>query len=175
MVRRLLSVTGILAVALAIGGCGGKTEEDRAGDILVSGGGARERVSELAQKGVPHLQKLLESTSARTRLVAISALGELKGDKEATKLLLGLTESNEPSDAYYALIALAHQGAPEAKAVIEKFFEHSDPYLRQGACCAIKEYGDKALYPLLDQAMDDPDEKVRQTAEAIKARIETGM
>jgi len=171
-VTRLLCAAGMLAVALIIVGCGGKSEEERAGDILVSEGGAKERVSELAQKGLPHLKKLLESTSSRTRLVAISALGELKGNQEATNILVGITKGKEPTDTYFAAIALAHQGASEAKTVIETLFKHNDPYLRQGACCAIGEYGDKALYPLLDEALDDPDPSVRTAAENIMNRFQ---
>jgi len=174
-VKVLANVIAIAFVLAFVGGCGcRKSPEEKAEDILIGKGGAKEHVSELARKGLPHLKKLLESKSSRTRMPAISALGELKGNKEATQILIEMTESETKTDVYFALIALAHQGVPEAKALIEKFFKHENPYFREAACWAIGEYGDKELYPLLDRATRDKDINVRKVPAGVKERYEIG-
>ncbi len=168
------ALTHGIALALAaacVAGCGcGQSSEENAEDILVVHGGSKEMVSELAKKGVPHLRKLLASKSSRTRMTAISALGEIKGDAEATELLIQCSQSETDTDVYFALIALANQGASETKELAETFFKHKNPYFRESACVAIGIYGDKALYPLLDKATHDPVISVQNTAFMVKEK-----
>ena len=171
----LTNVIAIASVLAFVGGCGcGKSSEEKAEDILFDKGGVKSEVSKLAEKGLPHLKGLLASKSSRTRMTAISAVGELKGNQEATQALIKMTESETDTDVYFALIAIAHQGAPEAKALIEKFFEHENPYFREAACCAIGEYGDKELYPLLGKAMRDKAVSVQNAASMVKERYKVG-
>jgi len=170
-VRTAVTIAAIALILAFVGGCGcRKSPEENAEDILLKHSSSKEGISELAKKGVPHLAKLLESESSRTRMVAISALGEIKEDPEATKLLVKATESEHDSDAYFALIALANQGAAETKALIERFLTHENPYFREAACHAIGVYGDKDLYPLLDKAMRDPMPTVGSAASLVKKK-----
>ncbi len=169
--RALVTIVSIALILAFVGGCGcRKSREEKAEDILLKHSSSKEEISELAKKGVSHLAKLLESKSSRTRMAAITALGEIKDNPEATRLLVKATESENDSDVYFALIALANQGAAEAKALIERFFTHENPYFREAACHAIGVYGDKDLYPLLDKAMRDPVPTVGSAASLVKKK-----
>jgi len=170
-VRALVTVVAVALILAFVGGCGcRKSPEEKAEDILLKHSSSKEGISELAKKGVSRLAELLESESSRIRMVAISALGEIKDDPEATKLLVTMTESEHDSDVYFAIIALANQGAAETKALIERFFTHENPYFREAACHAIGVYGDKDLYPLLGKAMRDPIPTVGSAASLVKKK-----
>jgi HEAT repeat protein len=171
-VKALPPVVVALGLALAsvlVCGCG-KSEEESAEDIILKRGASKSEVEKLAAKGVPHLKKLLDSDSQLTRMTAIDALGYLKDDPEATQLLLEQTRSQTPNDQYSALVALAHQGAPQTKELILQFFKDENPYLREAACVAVGVYGDKSLYPLLDRAMRDENLTVQTVAGGIKEK-----
>jgi HEAT repeat protein len=166
------AVAAALTLAMA-GGCGKSTEE-QAKDVVLEHGGAKEAVRKLSEKGVPHLEELLESKSRVTRMAAIDALGYIKDDPKATELLLGMTQSSDDNDVSCAILALARQGVPETKEIIEKYFKHENPSFRAAACVAIGVYGDKQFYPLLDQAMRDPVLPVQNTAGMIKEKYGIG-
>jgi HEAT repeat protein len=131
-------------------------------------------VSKLAEKGLPHLEKLLESKSRVTRMAAIDAMGYLKDDPKATELLIKMTKSSDDNDASCAIVALAHQGAPQTKDLINEFIKHENPAFREAACVAIGVYGDKSLYPLLARASRDPSITVQNTASMIRAKYGIG-
>ena len=132
-------------------------------------------VTEFAKKkGVEGLKPLLKSESANARMAAIIALGTLKGDKEATRVLIELAGGKNVEDAHNAIIAIASQGAPEAREVITKAFESPDVGRREAACVAVYEYRDESLYPLLDAALDDEDESIQLVASRIKDLIRYG-
>lgn len=169
--RAFVTAATVALILAFVGGCGcRKSPEEKAEDILMKEHSSKEAIGELAKRGTPRLAKLLESKSSRTRMPAITALGEIKGDPEATKLLVKATESEDDSDVYFALIALANQGAAEAKALIERFITHENPYFREAACHAIGVYGDKDLYPLLDKAMRDPIPTVGSAASLVRKK-----
>ncbi len=177
-------LAALLALAcLALVGCGGKGEktspDDReALDTLMRGGAGdnKRAIQEFVEKkGLPGLKRLLENDSARARMLALSGLGMLKGNAEATQLLLKSVNGEDTEDAYWAIIALGYQRAPQAKEAIEKAFQGQDARRRAGACIAIKEYGDQSLYPLLDAALGDEDFEVKRTAEKMKIFIARGQ
>lgn len=162
-----LVALALAAASALVCGCG-KSEEEKAEDIVLKRGASKGEVEKLAAKGLPHLKELLDSDSQITRMTAIDALGYLKDNPEATQLLLEQTRSQHPTDQSSALVALAHQGAPQTKDLILQFFKDDDPYLREAACVAIGVYGDKTLYPLLDRAMRDESLTVQTVAGGIK-------
>jgi len=166
----MLRLAGILAAGVAMAlvlGCGGKekTPEVTIEDIAIKYGGRPEVLADWARKAkVAGIKPYLTSQNNPNRITAINALGCLKGNPEATQLLIGIADGPNPQDALFATMALGRQGAPEAKAVIERFFQSPDPALRKAACMAIGVYGDRALYPLLDKAATDDDPAVRMAA-----------
>jgi HEAT repeat protein len=159
----------VLGVALAVAACG-RSEAERddaaAKALLFQEGGFKTGNEKLAkEKGVDGLAKMLQSKSQVTRMAAISALAYFKNDAKATKLLVDiLTAGKDPNDSYFALIALASQGAPQAKEMIEKHFRGDDAYVREAAVQAIGILGDKSLYPLLTKALSDPNPGVSTNA-----------
>ena len=168
------SVHTVLAAALAcllLPACTGSSPEEEAGKIITQKGGSKSEITALSKKGLPHLKKVLESKSSVARMAAISALGELKGDAEATKLLIEITKKQDYNEPYYAVIALGHQGAPEAKDVIVGAYKSPNARLRAAACAATAELGDKSLYPYLNRALYDKDTQVRETARMVKMRF----
>ena len=169
----------LVAVALIVvlaGGCGcGKSPEEEASDILMDKGGAKAEVVELAKKGLPHLKELLKSTSSTTRLAAIQAIGLLKNNQEATQILIDLTTSDDYNEPWAAVLALGVQGSPEAKEIIKQAMASPNARLREGACVAIYEYGDKELYPLLDKALRDKEMAVRNAAAIARERLSAGQ
>ena len=62
----------------------------------------------------------------------------------------------------------------EAKAEIERALGSSQVPLRRDACLAIAEYGDKALYPLLQKASADGERTVRKAAAIAAKRLGNG-
>ncbi len=170
-----------LALAcLLASGCGetkSKSLSDRARKIArTTAGTNKQDIEEFVKEvGLPGLKRLLENDSAEGRMVAITGLGMLKGEREATELLIKFASGDDPDDAYWAIIALGHQGAPEAKEQIEKLMKSGVPRVRVGACLAIKEYGDESLYPLLDAAENDEDPMVQRAAQKAKLLIKEGQ
>jgi len=157
-------LSGLLAC-----GCGGRgDDESKIPEATSWPNEDKLEVAKLAKKGLAHLKPLLKSKKTKVRMVAISALGEIRDNPKATALLLEAVNGKDPHDVYWAIIALGRQGAPQAKGVIERFMESQDTSLVKAACSAIGEYGDKSLYPLLDQALDDEDPGVQSHAKLIK-------
>ncbi|MBM4035870.1 MAG: HEAT repeat domain-containing protein [Planctomycetes bacterium] len=169
-----------LACLLAAG-CGGEKKPknvQRAESVALEGaGGNKVGLKELVEEeGLAGLKRILaESDSSRARMVAITGLGMLKKDAEATELLVGLAEGEDSEEAHWAIVALADQGAPEARDLITKLLSSGDPRRREGACIAVKEYADQSLYPLLDKALNDPDGRVKAVAEQVKVLIRVGQ
>jgi len=167
-----------LAVLLT-GGCGSR-EDAAEGDLskIAKATLGKEEIEKLAQeKGVPGLRPLLKSEKSENRMLAILALGNLKGNEEATQLLVELAKGPDPEHAQFAILALGIQGGPQPKQVIEEIITKSDdPHRRAAACRAIYEmvvrHNDKSLAPLLDTALSDEDPKVRSAAKAMKRNIE---
>jgi HEAT repeat protein len=153
-----------------------RTAEDEAADVLRQNTAGSKRVAvEFAKKqGVEGLKPLLKSESANVRTATIIALGTLKGDKEATRVLIELANGKDVEDAHNAIIAIASQGAPEAREVITKAFESPDVRRREAACMAVYEYGDESLHPLLDAALDDEDDFIKLVASRVKELIRYG-
>ena len=179
--RRVLVVGAgvllIILIGMLVRSVGrGKTAEDEAADVLRQNtAGSKGVAVEFAKKqGVEGLKPLLKSESANVRTAAIIALGTLKGDKEATKVLIELARGKDVEDAHNAIIAIASQGAPETREVITKAFESPDVRRREAACMAVYEYRDESLYPLLDAALDDEDEFIQVVASRIKGLIRYG-
>jgi HEAT repeat protein len=158
----------VAVVALVVGACGGGSEEMDPGTY--QSGLQRQRIEELAKQGVPAVQPLLKSPRREVRLNAIGALGSMKGNAEATRLLLDLAKSSDEQDAYFALIGLARQQAAEAKGLIAGAFQSPNPRLREAACIAVAELGDKSLYPLVLKALNDPDPSVIMAAKGTMRR-----
>jgi HEAT repeat protein len=159
-------VLAVVALALVTTGCGGKSEEEHVSDLILEKGARKPAVIAYAkEKGVEGLAPHVKSENARVRMVVISALGTFKNDEKATEILLDvLKNSQDTNDIYYAIIALAEQGAPQAKEIIEKHFKGDSPRLREAAVLGIGLLGDKSLYPLVIQAMQNPDLKVQHIA-----------
>jgi HEAT repeat protein len=171
-----LSLASLLAA-----GCGGEKKPknvQRAESVMLTGAGDDKQALKkyVEEEGVAGLKRILdESDSSRARMVAISGLGMLKKDPEATKVLIGLVEGEDSEEAHWAIIALGYQGAPEARDLIAKLMQSNDPRRRAGACLAIKEYGDESLYSLLDNALNDSDPGVKRSAEKAKLLIREGQ
>lgn len=168
-----LLLAAILALALA--GCGSKREKQSRADkevqelLSITMNENKPRLKAFAEKkGVAGLKELLKEDSARVRMVALTCLGLLKGNAEATATLVAAADGADSEDAYWAVVGLAAQGAPEAKEVIEKMIRSEDPRRRQGACVAIYEYGDSSLYPLLEATCDDPEPSVQAVARQLR-------
>ncbi|HUT32519.1 MAG TPA: HEAT repeat domain-containing protein [Planctomycetota bacterium] len=169
-----------LALACLVLGCGKEeAPEDvrRVEAVLRTGAGDNKRAIRefVKEEGLTGLERLLASDSANVRMLALSGLGYLEGDAKATQLLLKFVHGEDSQDAYWAIIALGYQGAPEVKEAIQKVLQSQDPHRRAGACIAIKECGDESLYPLLDVALRDEDPGVRLTAEKMKLFIAEGQ
>jgi HEAT repeat protein len=179
-VKRFYAGAAFLLLALLVAGCGGKTKEEEAEDIVKAKGGDISEIKKLADKrGVPGLKILLKSDKQSVRLAAIGALAQMKGNTEAAKVLAEVasaaaSDGKKAQDAYFAVRGLAVLGAPEAKAAIEKLFESQNPYLREGAVDSIAVYGDKELFPLIDKAISDPDANVQATAKSARRRLKIG-
>ena len=107
-------------------------------------------------------------------MFALTCLGMLKENQEATDLLIKFANGEDSEDSYWAVIALGAKGAPEAKAVIETLLKSEDPRRREGACEAIGQYGDTTLYPLLGAAARDDDPRVRHAAERTLQTLKEG-
>ena len=171
----------IVAACLVVAGCGKDEtppEVKRAEAALragTAGDNKRAIMDFVEQEGLPGLKRLLGAESASVRMFALTGLGTLKGNAEATQLLIGVANGEDSSDAYWAIAALGYQGAKEAKELIQKAMEGQDARRRAGACIAIKEYGDESLYPLLDAALNDEDPEVRRTADKMKLLVTQGQ
>jgi len=168
-----------LACLLALG-CTGSQEEKKDRNVeavlRVPAGDNRQAIRKFVkEEGLEGLKRLLKSDSTRAHIAAITGLGELKDSDEATKLLLERANGKDTEEAYWALIALAHKGAPQARELIRKFFQSEEPRLREAACIAIKEYGDEALYPLLNTAAHDTDRVVQRVAARMSRIIKDGQ
>ena len=176
MWRWRIIVAAAAALAAAIG-CGSK---QKAADkeivrVPLEFGGRPDALAAWAVKAqVKGIKPYLKSEKNPERITAINALGCLKGNAEATQLLLEIAHGSDARDAGFAILGLAHQGAPEAKAEIERAFASPEASLRRDACMAIGEYGDKSLYPLLEKASVDDDVIVRNGAAIAAKRLETG-
>jgi hypothetical protein len=137
-------------------------------------GPPKSELEQLAAKGIAHLRELLRSTSPRSRAAAVQALGFIRDDPEATKLLVELIEGDSEDETTLALMALGAQGSPEAKSLLRKYIKDPRARVRGGACVGIAEYGDSTLYPLLDKvAADDPDPHIRKVASVNRQQLET--
>ena len=157
-----IALAGLLAL-----GCGGDEEDElkkRADDTQIQ----KVTLKELAKKDTAEIVPYLQSKSRSVRLTGINALGYKGGDAEATRLLLEVADGDDQEDAMFAIPALARQRAPGIQDIIRKFIKSPDAKRRAGAYKAIGELGDKSLYPLLDQAVDDPNPRVRKAAEGTK-------
>ncbi|HPD17081.1 MAG TPA: HEAT repeat domain-containing protein [Planctomycetota bacterium] len=178
-VPRGISLLCMAACVLGVG-CG---EKERPPDdpgveaVLRSGAGDNRQTIQafVKERGLEGLKKLLEKDSIRARIVGITGLGMLRGNREATELLLKHANGQDTEEAYWAIIALAYQGAPEAKDLIQKFMQSEEARLREGACVAIQEYRDETLYPLLDAALSDPNPAVQGVAQMMKQIIRDGQ
>lgn len=168
--------TAVCAIAVACGlvlcGCG-SSDTGRRGDITPGKGAWKHDIQKLAkEEGVAGLKALLEEYSdpkryPNRRMNIINALGTFKGDREAAEILLKVIETGSENDQYFAIGALARTGAPESKDVIERVMKGSKPRLREAACFAIAEYGDRSLYPLLRRAVEDENAAVRGAARVV--------
>ena len=153
----------LLLAALAVGlwACESaqRTVQKRIDEILrTSLGNRKQRVAEVAKEsGVEGIKPIAldPEESMRRRMIAIQALGTLRGNKEATRVLIELANGQDAEIAHWAIIALGTQRSAEAAELIRKFIKHPNPHLRAAACFAIYEYGDKALHPLLEEAASD--------------------
>lgn len=187
----MIKATHILCACLVVllaAGCGSKKapkDVRRASAIAkLPAGDNNQTLRQFVQEaGLEGLKKILEQAKdesddefTRARMVAITGLGMLRGNAEATQILLDFVEGDDSEAAHWAIIALGYQKAPEAKDAITAMMKSDDPHRRAGACMAIKEYGDASLYPLLDAAAaDDPDPKVRKVAEKARLLIQQGQ
>ena len=166
-------------VAVVLLGCGKDAKEKdpgRVAKILNTGpGDRRQSINKFVQEeGLPGIKRLLETDSSQNRMFALTCLGLLKDNAEATELLLKFADGEDSEDAYWAIIALGAKGAPEAKDLIEKLLKSEDPRRREGACEAIGQYGDTSLYPLLVAAARDDDPRVRRAAERTLLTLREG-
>ena len=161
----------LACLGLAGCGCSEKTASKDALEIMIQGGGGGDpaKIEKVAkEKGVAYLKPLLKSEKSYERVFAIAGLGCLKGDREATQALLEVINAKSAHEAGIALCSLARQNAPETKELIERFLRYKNGNLRMAALHAIREYGDKSLYPLLDKALSDKEPAVRSTAKTVK-------
>ncbi len=162
----------LLLAAIVVGLCAcesaERTAQKRIDQFLrTSLGRNKQRVAEIAKDaGVEGLKPIAldPEGSMRRRIVAIQALGTLRGNKEATRALIELANGQDPEIAHWAIIALGTQRSAEAADLIRKFIKHPNPHLRAAACFAIYEYGDKALQPLLEEAAKDESDEVKYAA-----------
>jgi HEAT repeat protein len=168
-VRRLLIGCTLGLAACLVGGCGGDSEKKAEQDFS-SSGVQLQKIAELAAKGVGAVKPLLQSERRPVHLAAIDALGMIKNDAEATRLLVELAKGTDVEDAYFAVIALARQRPAEAKAIIEGAFQSTQSRLREAACIASAQLGDPSLYPLLIKAAKDPDATVASVAQGMMRR-----
>ena len=162
------------AAALLLASCGGEDPQKKIEQDFRSSGVQVEKIAELAAKGVGAIKPLLKDDRRPVRLAAINALGSIKGDAEATRLLVELASGSDVEDAYFAMIALARQRAAEAKALVEKAFQSSQSRVREAACIAVAHLGDPALYPLVEKAATDPDPSVASAAAGTIRRCKIG-
>lgn len=174
---------GILCLAPGCDGCGRRraprsVREAKRLASLGTGDNKQKFGEFVKEQGFDGLKRIIERADEdhmAARLVAISGLGMLADDPKATQFLIQLCDGEDPELAHWAVIALAHQGAPEAKDAIARLIKSPDPERRAGACLAIKEYGDESLHPLLDAALDDPDSQVKLAAQMAKRLILEGQ
>ena len=168
-----LALATVLAAAPLLTGCG--KDDPKGHKIDMTSGTQRSAIENLAKKGTAHLKDMLKSTHQQVRMDATSALGFVRDDPEATKLLIKLIEGDSEDDAVNAIIAIGVQGVPEAKELLQKHIKDPRWKVRGGAVFGIAEYGDSTLYPLLDEvAVDDPDPRIRKVAARVRQQIETG-
>lgn len=176
---RTLCVTCLSILAALLVGCGKDSQPEesrRAEKVLWAGAGDNKQsfIKFVKEEGLPGIKGLLKSDSSQDRMFAITCLGLLKDNAEATELLLKSANGEDSEDAYWAIIALGAKGAPEAKDLIEKFLKSDDPRRREGACEAIGQYADTSLYPLLAAAARDDDPRVRRAATRTLQTIREG-
>jgi len=164
------------SLGIALWGCGKKEANAEAKKVNFAGiSGEKERIRQWAtEKGVPGLEAILkdEASSSADHIAAISGLGTLKDNKDATAALVRLARGADLEDAYWAIIALGVQGAPETGELLREFSKSPDARRREAACLGIYEYGDETLYPLIDEALRDDDRAVKAAAELSKRRIQ---
>jgi len=175
--KRLLLVA-IIALGLWACESAQRTARERIIKILrTSLGNRKQRVAEVAKEsGVEGLKPIAfdPEESMNLRITAIQALGTLRGNKEATRVLIELANGQDAEIAHWAIIALGTQRSAEAAGLIRKFIKHPNPHLRAAACFAIYEYGDKALHPLLEEAASDTSDEVKRAATLMLDWIVTG-
>ncbi len=170
----------LLVATVGLWGCGSaerSARRDLGGILRTSLGNRKERIAEVARRaGVEGLKPIAldPEESMKLRMTAIQALGTLRGDKDATRLLIELANGQDAEIAHWAIIALGTQRSAEAADLIRKFIKHPNPHLRAAACFAVYEYGDKALHPLLEEAASDPSDEVKRAAVLMLDWIVTG-
>jgi len=169
-----------LAVLLSLCACESRQRtavKELKGYLRTSLGNRKQKISEIAKEaGVQPLKEIAldPDESMRLRVAAIEALGTLRGEKEATKVLIQLANGQDAEMAYSAIIALGVQRAPESAEELKKFIKHPNPHLRAAACFGIYEYGDKALHPLVEEAANDQNDEVTRAANLVLDWIVNG-
>ena len=98
--------------------------------------------------------------------VIVEALGKLKAD-EALEAITDLATdlySNNKSLRWKAVVALGEIGSEESLSVLKSLFSDKDPYLRNYALTAIKNYPLKDIKLILIQGLKDSSWRVRVNA-----------
>jgi len=168
--------TTLLAAALTLllAACGKEKTKDFG--IEENRGTQKSALEKLAVRGTAELKEIILKGTPKARKDATQALGYIRDDPEATKLILELIESPPDKETRLdAIMTLGLQGPDVAKEIFQRCIKDADVDVRVATCMGIAEYGDSTLYPLVEEiAGNDPEQMARTMASNLLYQIENG-
>jgi HEAT repeat protein len=182
-VRRSLSLTAVVILAIALGSCGGSKEPDipaliadlKGADAEVRGKASAALV-DAGAKAVPALVEMLQGSDPGHRAIAASTLYGMGGRGKAAvpALAVVLTADPDPQTRASAAMALENMGpdAVEAVPALVKALKDREGLVVQRAIIALGNIGpaaQEAVPALAEVARAD---SVRQSAEAAIRKIQ---
>jgi len=118
-----------------------------------------------------HLEAALESSREEVRAIAFRALDELSAKARLEVLERLVASSRWPQLRRVALDRLVELQGRSARETLERLVRDRDELLRVSALAALGQLGVRESLPLLTDAADDPNERVRVAAAAALVRL----
>ena len=129
-------------------------------------------VAEIGDKSAaPVLIKYLQGNDEHLRESAAKGLGFIPTQDSVAALIKGL-DDEDSSVCHECILSLARTGAEQAIAPLQKLLNDNRASVRRRVLLALASFENFDIHPLLDKAIDDDDEYVRETAFHIHEELE---
>lgn len=169
----VVSVVAAIVLASAAG-CHGNDPVGAAVDRLLASAAVKEDAGDtdaivaalvaLGEPAVPHLARALGDSRENVRLVAVGALGRVRGDAAVDALLGGLADRSD-TVRLEVVRKLGEMRARKAvPALLDRYRKDEDDQVRYECLTSLGLIGDRAAVGLLVQETSNPDQYVRMWA-----------